>query len=257
MTKSDSTTVHPSASTSTEATQVTEATQETETTAPETAADTASDVEIQETAGATTAAHVGRVQRSRLLLGLAGLLAVLLIAGGLIWWYIPPELHGVVLQSPRQVEDFTLTASTGEPLSLSDLRGQWVMLFFGYTHCPDVCPTTLNDLTIMADELGENRMDDVQVVLVSVDPERDTVERLADYLPSFDPRFVGMTGDLEKIQDVAGRFGVFFEKHENGLVDHTSAITVIDPDGYVRIVFPYGITGSEMADDLSYLMRRG
>ncbi len=193
------------------------------------------------------------------LAGGALLALVLLILGG--WWFRVPELHGVLLQSPRQADDFTLTASTGEPMALSDLRGQFVLLYFGYTFCPDVCPTTLNDLKQMAGALGEQKMEKIQVVLVSVDPQRDTPERLALYTASFHPGFLGMTGDLEDVQRVASQFGIFFEAQpgtpDTGyLVDHTSAITVIDPEGYVRMIFPYGTSGEDMAADMNYLMRR-
>lgn len=192
--------------------------------------------------------------------GAALLLVALLVLAG--WWYRVPELHGVLLQSPRQADDFTLTASTGDPLALSDLRGQFVLLYFGYTFCPDVCPTTMNDLKQMAAALGEKRMENVQVILVTVDPQRDTPEQLQLYTSAFHPDFLGMTGDLEAIQRVASQFGVFFEAQpgtpDTGyLVDHTSAVTVIDPEGYVRMIFPYGTTGEEMAADMSYLMRRG
>jgi protein SCO1 len=145
-------------------------------------------------------------------------------------------------------------------MSLSDFRGQYVLLYFGYTYCPDVCPLTLNDLADMGRELGERRMEAVQVILVSVDPERDTPEHLASYLPHFHPDFLGMTGTVQEIQPVASQFGIYFESHggagESGyLVDHTSSVTLIDPQGRVRMVFPYGVSGSEMAQDLQYLMR--
>jgi protein SCO1/2 len=185
---------------------------------------------------------------------------VLFVAGG--WWLRVPELHGVLLQSPRQADDFTLNASTGEALALSDLRGKFVLIYFGYTSCPDVCPTTLNDLKQMAATLGEQKMKDVQVVLISVDPQRDTPERLALYLNSFRPDFLGMTGNVEETQRIASQFGIYFEAQpgtpESGyLVDHTSVVTVIDPDGYVRMIFAYGTTGKDMAADMAYLMRRG
>jgi protein SCO1/2 len=192
--------------------------------------------------------------------GSALLVLALFVAGG--WWLRVPELHGVLLQSPRQADDFTLTASTGQPMQLSDLRGKFVLLYFGYTFCPDVCPTTLNDLKQMAGALGEQKMEDIQVILVSVDPQRDTPERLALYTASFRPDFLGMTGELADIQRVASQFGIFFEAQPGSadtgyLVDHTSAITVIDPEGYVRMIFPYGTSGEDMAKDITYLMRRG
>jgi protein SCO1/2 len=192
----------------------------------------------------------------------AGLLVVLVIIALVGWWNLPHTFHGVVMQSPRVAEDFTLPTSTGEKMSLSDFRGKYVVLFFGYTYCPDVCPTTLSDLQQMLKTLGAERADEVQVVMVSVDPERDTPEQLASYLNFFDPSYIGMTGTVEEIQPVASQFGVFFERQPGSentdyLVDHTSAVTVIDPEGYVRVIFTYGVKGAEMASDLAYIMARG
>jgi protein SCO1/2 len=190
------------------------------------------------------------------------IVALFVIAAFIGWLNRPPELHGVALQSPRVADDFTLMTSHGELKSLSDFRGQYVVLYFGYTFCPDVCPTTMNDLKGMAAALGETRMQDVQVILISVDPERDTPEQLATYTEYFYPSFLGMTGTVAEIQAVASQFGIFFERQPGSdntayLVDHTSAVTVIDPEGYVRIIFPYGVSGEEMATDLGYFMRRG
>lgn len=197
----------------------------------------------------------------RLLWIALGTLIVVGLAWFGLWKYRPPELHGVVLQSPQQASDFTLTASTGEPMSLSDLRGKYVVLYFGYTFCPDVCPTTLADLSKMAQALGDKKMEDVQVVMVSVDPDRDTPERMAQYLAFFDPRFLGMTGPVEDVIAAGTQFGVYFERHEGTaatgyLVDHTSTVTFIDKDGYVRMMFPYGTAGEDMASDIEYMMRR-
>jgi protein SCO1 len=184
-----------------------------------------------------------------------------LVLSAVVWWMWPQPMHGVALQSPRETTDFTLQTSAGTPMSLSDFRGQYVLLYFGYTFCPDVCPITLNDLRNMAHAIGDRRMDNVQVIFISVDPERDTAEHLASYLPHFHPNFLGMTGTLEEIELVALQFGIYFESqqqdNETGyLVGHTSAVTLIDPEGHVRAIFPYGITGEEMAADLQYLMRR-
>jgi protein SCO1/2 len=200
-------------------------------------------------------------RKGSLLLYLAGGLALIALLLFILLRMRPPEMHGVVLQSPQRATDFTLTASTGEPISLSDLRGKHVLIYFGYTFCPDVCPTTLADLRMMAQELGEERMEDVQVVMVSVDPERDTPDRLADYMGFFDPTFLGMTGPLEEIIAASTQFGVYFEQNRvegasEYLVDHTSTVTLIDPDGYIRMVFPYGTAGEDMAADVQYWMRR-
>jgi protein SCO1/2 len=106
--------------------------------------------------------------------------------------------------------------------------------------------------------LGQHA-EDVQVLFVSVDPERDTVAQLASYLPHFDPSFLGMTGDPDMILRAATQFGIFYESRQEAAaayytVDHTSTVVVIDPEGYARLVFPYGISGIEMAEDLRHLM---
>lgn len=155
--------------------------------------------------------------------------------------------------------DFTLDSTLGRPLSLSEFQGQPVLLYFGYTTCPDVCPTTLADLRMAVQALGSDA-DKVQVLFVSVDPERDTVDRLRTYLGAFDPSLIGLTGPLSEIEATASRFGVFFQKSTvesaaGYLVDHTSAVLLIDADGALRLMFPYGTTGEQIAGDTRYYIR--
>lgn len=189
-------------------------------------------------------------------------LVAVLAAGAVAWqWFRPPELHGTVLQSPERTDDFVLTGSDGQEVHLRDFEGKWTLLYFGYTYCPDVCPTTMADLKEAHAQLG-GRADDVQVVMVSVDPERDTPERISEYVSFFDPSFVGLTGAPEAIDAAATQFGVFFEKVSTDgastyLVNHTSTVLVVDPEGYLRYVIPYGVSGADIAADLRYLMRRG
>jgi protein SCO1/2 len=191
-------------------------------------------------------------------------LTTLVVLGAIavtLWLRRPPELHGILLEQPRQANDFQLTASTGQPIQLSELRGKWVLVFFGYTYCPDVCPLTMAELKLMWDSLDEAQRSRTQVVLITVDPERDTPQRLADYVSAFDPAFLGMTGTEEEIQTVAAQFGIFFEKQpgtpETGYeVEHMSYVTIVDPEGYVRMVLSPEATGQDMAADLKVLMRR-
>jgi protein SCO1/2 len=171
----------------------------------------------------------------------------------------PPSYNGMVLQSPERMGDFTLTSHTEEAVSLSDFRGKIVMLYFGYTYCPDVCPATLIELKNARNQLGKYA-DDVQIVMVSVDPQRDTPEVLASYLSYFDPSFVGLTGTEEELLAAATPYGVFFEAHEGTVetgyaIDHTAAVLVIDRDGYLRMMYPFGMTADQMAEDLAYLVR--
>lgn len=191
----------------------------------------------------------------------AGLAVILLAAAGLSWLgraTAAPQ-YGIVIDSQEPAADFTLDSSLGRPVSLSEFRGAPVLLYFGYTTCPDVCPTTLADLRTALQELGEDR-DKVQVLFVSVDPERDTVERLAAYLPYFDSSFIGLTGPLAEIEAIASRFGVFFQKNTANsaaqyLVDHTSAVLLLDSDGSLRLMFPYGTTGKQLASDTRLYIR--
>ena len=190
-------------------------------------------------------------------LGAIAILAIVVIA---VWWIRPPEMHGVVLQSPQRLTDFTLDTSTGDPMSLSDFRGKPVLIYFGYTFCPDVCPTTLNDLSNTMEALGK-KADDIQVIMVSVDPQRDTPEQLATYLKYFDPRFIGMTGTKDEIDAAATQFGVFYEAHEGTaatgyLVDHTSTVALVDGDGYLREIFSFDTPGEDIAADVAYWLRR-
>ncbi len=171
----------------------------------------------------------------------------------------PPQLHGTVLQSPEPEADFTLTAHTGEQVSLGDFRGKTVLLYFGYTFCPDVCPTTLIRLAGVMKDIGR-RSDDVQVLMITVDPERDTPEKLAKYVPNFDPNFIGLTGTEDEITAVTTLFGIYYEKVESEseigyLVNHTASILVVDKEGYLRLIYAFDTPDEDIADDLRYLTR--
>jgi len=189
---------------------------------------------------------------------------IVLVILSLVGWLGLPRLrphvfHGMVIQSPEPAFNFTLTAQSGRRIQLSDFRGKVVLLYFGYTSCPDVCPTTLAKVARALELLGP-KAERVQPIMISVDPERDTVEQLALYMPHFGPTFLGLTGTPEEIAAVATAFGIYYQKRESDsaagyLVDHTATVTVIDPKGYVRLVFPFETTAQEMAEDLAYMLR--
>lgn len=202
--------------------------------------------------------------RSRPLAWLVSGLLILLIAVA-IWSllngrlpFLPPRLNGIAIQSPEPVPNFTLTSQSGAPLSFNDLRGKVILLYFGYTFCPDACPTTLTELKKATATLGRDAQD-VQVVMVTVDPERDTPEVLRQYLGYFDPSYIGLTGSEEEILAAATPFGVYYQKHEGSaatgyLVDHTTTVMAIDKRGYLRLFYPYGTSGEEIAADMHYLV---
>jgi protein SCO1/2 len=171
-------------------------------------------------------------------------------------------LPGTILDPPRELADFTLTSHTGEPFRLSDLSGKAAVLFFGYTFCPDVCPITLSDFKLVKRELGEDAAN-VAFVFISVDGERDTPERLAMYVGAFDPDFIGLTGDEPTLRTIARDYGVFFQRevYENTeadyLVSHTASSFVVDPDGRLRIVYPYDTDPVIIAQGIQNMLREG
>ena len=154
--------------------------------------------------------------------------------------------------------DFALTDHNGQPRALADFRGKAVVVFFGYMYCPDVCPTTMAEMASVMEELGP-LADQVQVLFVTVDPERDTPEKLAQYVPEFDKRFIGLTGDQEAFDKVAKEFKVFYEKvpgKEPGsyTMNHTSGSYVFDQHGRVRLFLRHGKGTEPIVHDLKVLL---
>ncbi|HJY77252.1 MAG TPA: SCO family protein [Burkholderiales bacterium] len=152
-----------------------------------------------------------------------------------------------------------LTDQTGRPRRLEDWRGKVVVLFFGFTHCPDVCPTTLADLSQVMKQLGPDA-ERVQVLFVTVDPERDTPEALGKYVGAFDPRFLGLYGDTAATQRAAREFKVFYEKRKTAdgySVDHSGQTYVIDPQGRLRLFVRPERLASDLPEDLRTLLKSG
>ncbi|MCA9951870.1 MAG: SCO family protein [Anaerolineales bacterium] len=169
-----------------------------------------------------------------------------------------PEFKGTVMPEPLPVEDFTLIGKDAAAVSLSDFSDKLVLLYFGYTFCPDVCPTSMADLAKVQremDDAGEN----IQVVMVSVDPERDTPDKLAEYVEHFHPTFVGLTGTPTEIDKAGERYGLYYEIHEGTeasgyLVDHTARIYVIQDGMYIHS-FGFGTPWEDIVNDLEILMK--
>jgi protein SCO1/2 len=150
-----------------------------------------------------------------------------------------------------------LTDHHGKPRKLEDFRGKVVVVFFGFTHCPDFCPTTLAELSQAIKTLGPDAQR-VQVLFVSVDPERDTRDALAKYVPAFDPSFLGLYGDAEATRRVAKEFKIYAEKRKTGdtyTVDHSAQSYVIDPQGRLRLFVKHDRIGADLPADLRTLLR--
>jgi protein SCO1 len=168
-----------------------------------------------------------------------------------------PQFQSTDITGAPYGKSLELTDHTGKPRRLEDFRGKAVVLFFGFTHCPDVCPTTLAETAAALRSLGADA-EKVQVLLVTVDPERDTQEALAKYVTAFDPRFLGLRGDLAATQRVAKEFKIYFEKRKSGdtyTVDHSGQSYVIDPAGRLRLLVRPDRLGQDLAPDLKTLLR--
>lgn len=189
----------------------------------------------------------------------SGILLGLTVAALGVYFLRPRPFHGMVLQSPELAHDFTLEAANGKTVSLADYRGKLVVLYFGYTFCPDVCPASLSTMKEALNLLGR-KAEDVQFIMISVDPERDTPEKIAEYVAYFHPSFIGVTGDPDQLAEIAALYGIYFQKHEGTaatgyLVDHTASLAVIDKEGYLKLILPFGITAQDVASDLRQLLR--
>jgi len=188
--------------------------------------------------------------------GLFGLLIALIV---LLAACRPYQYTGQLLDQPVSVPDITLADKNGQPVAFSDFSGKVVMLYFGYTFCPDVCPTTLNTVSKAVGLLG-NKADEVQFVMISVDPARDTPQKLAEYLANFSPDFIGLSGTPEEIAAAAVPFGVYYQKHEGSaatgyLVDHTASVMGLDRSGRLRLVIPFETPAEAIAADLKQLLK--
>lgn len=168
------------------------------------------------------------------------------------------NFEGTDITGASFAKDLHLTDHTGKTRQLADFKGKVVALFFGYTHCPDVCPTTMADLAKAVKLLGD-KGNEVQVLFVTLDPERDTQKVLADYMPYFDKRFIGLYGTSEQTAETAKNFKITYAKQPvddkgNYTIDHSAGIYVFDKMGNVRIYLGYGQKPEAIAHDLELLI---
>ena len=151
-----------------------------------------------------------------------------------------PDIQGLLWPDPKTLAPFTAVDHESNPFTLTDLLGKWSFLFFGFTHCPDICPVTLAAMDKVHRQLEQPQ--NVQTVFISVDPERDTPGRLDKYVTNFNPEFIGLGGSVEQVAGLTGQIGLPYfldksESEENYLVDHGSSLFLIDPRGRLVAIF--------------------
>ena len=186
-----------------------------------------------------------------LVLGLAGVVAYYLLQ--------PYTLKGSKIDTPVLAPDFSLASSQGSRYQLSQNPGKVRLLFFGYTTCPDVCPATLSEMKALTTRLG-SQAKDVQVVFITVDPDRDTPEKLSRYLAAFNPAFIGLSGAMNELEPVWKSFGVYREIRTGAtaagyLVDHTARLYGVDKQGRLRVTYSFGTPVDAILSDVRYLLK--
>ena len=187
-----------------------------------------------------------------------GILVILVIV--LIAFRQPYQYRGSVIEQTYPAPEIELTSADGNPFKLSDHKGKIVLMFFGYASCPDVCPTTLSDLKRVS-TLLEEKSEEIEVVFITLDPERDTPEKTQAYASLFNPEFIGLSGEMDILEPIWQSYGVFREIDEETiteagyLVSHSARIYLIDQDGNLRITYTYGTPPEDIARYIQHLLK--
>jgi protein SCO1/2 len=164
---------------------------------------------------------------------------------------LPPQIEGLMSPEAKNLKPFSVIDQEGQQFTLQNLQEKWSFLFFGYTNCPDICPITLSIFEQVHKKLGSEHSGRAQMIFVSVDPARDTTEKLHDYVNYFNEDFIGLGGSIEQIQSLTGQLGIPFFPHESNaegdyLVDHSASIFLINPRGQLIAV----MSAPHQADDI-------
>ncbi|MES2932600.1 MAG: SCO family protein [Pseudomonadota bacterium] len=170
----------------------------------------------------------------------------------------PQAFQNTDITGINYTQQFTLTDHTGKVRTLTDFKGKAVVLFFGFTQCPDVCPSTMAEMAGVMKTLG-SQAEQVQVLFITIDPERDTKELLSQYVPAFDPRFIGLFGDKAATENAAKAFGIIYQKvlgktPGSYSMDHSAGSFIVDPQGRLRLMVRNGKTADSIVHDLKILL---
>jgi protein SCO1/2 len=200
------------------------------------------------------------MRRWYILLGVGVLVGLLAVAAAVM--ARPYTLHGSVIDGDYPAPDFSLPDGRGGQFTLSEQRGSLTLIFFGYTACPDVCPTTLSAMKQASRALGKDA-EKLRVVFITVDPQRDTPESAAAYAASFNPTFYGLSGSEGQLAPVWKDYGVFRALNRASptdtvyTVDHSSQVYLVDQQGSLRLTYAFGTPVQDILADLRYLLRKG
>ena len=169
--------------------------------------------------------------------------------------------QGSLIDPPVPAADFELTNQYNEKFRLSDHQGKLSLIFFGYTNCPDVCPVTLSEFKKIKMHFNQ-REEEINFIFITVDPERDTSNRLKVYLQNFDPKFIGLTGERDLLESVWESYGVYEARQDLGsaagyLVDHSARVYAIDKNGNWRLTYPFGMDTEKLIQDIEHLLDEG
>lgn len=201
------------------------------------------------------------MDRKILFVGLGSILLIGAVIVGVLLFGKPADFRGTSYVEPYPpAPDFELARADGSSFRLSEMRDGIVLLFFGYTSCPDVCPTTLAELNQALEKLDEDEANKVQVIFVTVDPDRDTPERTQEYVNHFNPNFVGLSGSETELNIVWDEYGVFREIVDGPsaagyLVNHTARVTLIDGNGNLRISFGFDMPVEDIVYDIKLILK--
>ena len=201
------------------------------------------------------------MDKKTILVGLGSFLLIAIVGFVVLFFSAPPSLRGTTYDKPYPAApDFELTRSDGSSFRLSELRGNVVLLFFGYTSCPDVCPTTMAELKVAVSRLTANEAARVKVLFVTVDPKRDTPDRVQTYISRFNPDFIGLGGTETALAKAWQAYGVYRSdvpgaSADSYIVDHTARITVIDRNGNMRLSLGYDVLVDDIVYDLELLLK--
>jgi protein SCO1/2 len=201
------------------------------------------------------------MNRKILLVGLSSFLLIAGVAAGIFLFSSPAGFRGTTYAEPYPVaKEIELSTANGSRFSLRGEQGKVILLFFGYTSCPDVCPTTLAELKQALEKLGAEKAKQLQVLFVTVDPERDTPERIQEYVDHFNSDFIGLSGTENDLQVIWNNYGVFREIVDGSssagyIVNHTARITLIDQHGNLRVSFAFDTPVEDIVHDLKLLLK--